>query len=767
MPRPATNALVGPGARDAAAEDDAVDLTVANFLPSAVGIAVATVAYAAAIWPGPGVPRLLTWCVLPLLSVAVLAALILPHRRLITHWGTRRWVSLLCVGYGTLGASWGLAFWLGDPSRSPEYHALLTLVFATAVCAGGVLSLAGFRRLATATFLPMWGMGVLFLLTHGRPALAATSVALPCALLGFNHLAHLMHLRASHLGHDAAKLAAELRTSEAEVRALVTHTAEAIWHLDGTSGMVLDANPAATALATTLGRADLDGHGRAFLAEAIPEITNLLTSGATHPRREVAARRSDGSKAYLLLSTAWIEGPPRRLAVLAHDVTDRKRLEAKLRHDATHDQLTGLPNRAGALRFLRSHLDAGDRPAVLFIDLDQFKAINDQFGHPAGDAALRTIADRLHAACPQHGIVARVAGDEFLLVLPDVRGEAALRRVVDTLLAAIETPIDVDGESCDLSATIGIAITDPSTPVDEVDLISHADLAMFQGKVDGRRKTVTYDSALHRRVEERLHLEHDLRHALSNRELEAWGQPLVALGTGRLAAVELLARWFRNGQLVMPDDFIPVAEETGMVVDLGRQMLGWAVDLLERWIDTPLRDVKVSVNIAARHLRNGQLIADLERRLLDSPIDRSLLAIELTETQLVEDPKRSIPYLEALPALGCELAIDDFGTGYSSLAALLAFPANVIKIDRTFVAGLLADPRRQAVVSAIVTLGRDFEHLVVAEGIETQEQLELLHSLGVPLGQGFLFSAALPVDDLEAWAYNALGPLGALMRRRP
>lgn len=731
-----------------------------------VGTALATVVYAAAIWPGPSTSHLLVWCLLPQLSFALLASVVVPHRRLVALWGPRRWANLLAVGYLMLGASWGLAFWLIPPGRSAEYHGLLTLVFATAVSAGGVLAFAGFRRLAAANFVPMWALAAVFLTLHGRPALAVGALLFVAVLLGYNHLAHRMHRRASRFRHDASSLAGSLRTSEAEARAVVHHAAEAIWHLDGATGLILEANPAATQLARSIGRPQLSGSRRAVLTEAIPDLAASLVPGSAHSGLEVTLLAPDDTEIHLLVSTAWIAGPPARMTVLARDITERKQLEARLRHEALHDHLTGLANRAGTLPFLREHLDAGHRPAVIFIDLDQFKAVNDQFGHGGGDTVLRVVAQRLQQISPRDALVARLGGDEFLLVLRHLRGDATLQNLIASIITAIETPIDLDGASCELTATVGIAIADPTVTGDEVDLISHADLAMFQGKVDGRRNTVTYDSGLRRRVAERIRIEHDLRHALANDELEAWGQPVVTLESGRLAAVELLARWCHNGQLVMPHEFITVAEETGMIVDLGGQMLTWAVDLLEHWSGTPLRDVKVNVNIAARHLRNGRLITDLERRLEGSDIDRSLLVVELTETQLVEDPERSVPHLEALRALGCGLAIDDFGTGYSSLSALLDLPATVIKIDRSFVAGLLGDRRQQAVVEAVVALGRQFDHQVVAEGIETAEQLELLHSLGVPLGQGFLFSAALPIDELEIWAHNALGPLGALMRGR-
>lgn len=766
MPLAVPHALAPTTGREAAAEQDAVHLTVAYFVPSVIGTALATIIYAAAVWPGPDPARLVAWCLLPQLSLAMLASLVVPHRRLVHQWGARRWATLLCVGYAALGASWGLAFWLIPPGTSPEYHGLLTVAFATAVSAGGVLNFAGFRRFAAANFVPMWSLAALFLVTHDRPALAAGALLFLAVLLGYNHLAHRVHARSSRFRYDAATLAMDLRASEAEARAVVHHAAEAIWHLDGTTWFVLDANPAATALAANLGHPGLDGTLVAPLTDAIPDLARQLTPGSTESGREITARRADGTTAHLLVSTAWIEGPPARMTVLARDISDRKRLEARLRHEATHDHLTGLLNRAGALPFLRTHLDSGRRPAVLFIDLDQFKAINDQFGHPGGDEVLRTAADRLHRVCPEGTVAARLGGDEFLVLLPHVGGDATVRQLTASILTALEAPFDLNGENCRLSATVGVTIADPDDPVDEVELISRADLAMFQGKVDGRGSTVIYDHALRRRLEERIRLEHDLRHALDHDEFEAWGQPVVALESGRLAAVELLARWFRDGQVTMPDQFIPVAEETGMVVELGRQMLGWAVDLLERWSDTPLRDVKVTVNIAARHLRDGQLVADLESRLRDSPIDRSLLVIELTESQLIENPDRSIPYLASLRALGCGLAIDDFGTGYSSLSALVDLPATVIKIDRSFVAGLLSSRRQQAVVEAVVSIGREFDHQVVAEGIETVEQWELLRALGVPLGQGFIFSAALPLDHLEMWAHNALGPLAALMRVR-
>ena len=445
----------------------------------------------------------------------------------------------------------------------------------------------------------------------------------------------------------------------------------------------------------------------------------------------------------------------RNLAAIA---VERHRFEGQLEHQAVHDVLTGLPNRLllmdrirhAVARCLRNGADV----AVLFIDLDNFKVINDSLGHGVGDLLLKKVAERFLAAVDPNDTVGRFGGDEFVVVCEEVGGEEGAVRVSERLAQALDEPIHVDGAEVVVSASIGITLAD-DIEADPQSLIRDADAAMYRAKEQGRAGHAVFEDELHQRVVRRLDLERALRGALADSELDVHYQPVVRLEDDEVVGVEALARWHRPGEgVVPPDRFIEVAEETGMVVQIDRWVLGEALKRLAEWRGSGFgEDLTVSVNLSARHLGDPKLSDVVEAALLDAGLPPSALSVEITESALAADAAAALYSLTSLSQLGVHLAIDDFGTGYASLDYLRRFAmADQLKIDRSFVADLdTGSTRDQAIVSASLLLARDLGFTSVAEGVETETQRQILIDLGCKLGQGFLLCPPLPASDLREW----------------
>ncbi len=428
-------------------------------------------------------------------------------------------------------------------------------------------------------------------------------------------------------------------------------------------------------------------------------------------------------------------------------------LVEQLRHDATHDALTGLLNRQGL--FLRAEHAAsaarrhGRGFGFVFVDLDRFKQVNDTQGHAAGDLLLREAAARLRATTRASDTLARLGGDEFVVLVEEADGALDAVRLAERLAAALEQPFDLDGDTVVVTASVGLAWSAHGEH-DPGELLANADTAMYRAKRAGRRQVAIFDDELRRWVEEHTGLEQALRRGLVEGEFEVWGQPVVDLASGAPIGVELLARWHRPGTGVVPPDvFIPVAEDSGLVSDLGRWVIGEAVALLDRWAAEPaLATLIVGVNISPRHLAGRELERDVRNALAAHPGAAGRLLVELTETALTDDLDEAAAVLADVRGLGVLVAIDDFGTGYSSLASLRRLPADVIKIDREFVGVLGTDPQATAIVKAAAELGQAFARAVVAEGIETPEQAASALALGCRVGQGFLFGRPRPLEEL-------------------
>jgi diguanylate cyclase (GGDEF)-like protein/PAS domain S-box-containing protein len=433
------------------------------------------------------------------------------------------------------------------------------------------------------------------------------------------------------------------------------------------------------------------------------------------------------------------------------DITERERIEAQLTHQALHDPITGLPNRTLFLDRVGMALArtrrAGGETAVLFIDLDRFKLINDSLGHEAGDRLLNTVAARLDNAMRESDSVGRLGGDEFA-VLCEVKEPEEAVMIAERIAAAIEAPVELStGQTSVVSASIGIALgSGSSTPAG---LLENADAAMYRAKEQGKARVETYDESMRARTLRRLQVESALRAAIEKEQMLVFYQAAVGLAEGEITGAEALVRW-RDPErgLVSPGEFIPVAEETGMIVPLGAWVLREACRAAAR-LRRPGRSFKMAVNLSTRQLVQPGLVQLVADTLEETGLEPASLCLEITETALMQDTDRAVVLLEELKALGITLSLDDFGTGYSSLSYLRRFPVDEVKVDRSFVDGLVDRPGDASIVAAVRDVTRTLGLDLVAEGIETKEQLDRLRALGYENGQGFLFARPGPFEGLE------------------
>jgi diguanylate cyclase len=428
---------------------------------------------------------------------------------------------------------------------------------------------------------------------------------------------------------------------------------------------------------------------------------------------------------------------------------DRKRTEVQLAHLALHDHLTGLPNRSvfddRLAHALRRRLDEQGGVAVLFVDIDGFKRINDTFGHGAGDEVLREAATRIRAAIRPHDTVARLGGDEFTILCEGVHGEQGALTIGRRVSDELGQPLVVDGHEIVLRASVGVSLAE-CEGVSAETLLQQSDDAMYRAKACGGGCPRMYAPGHARgRAGQEIQLESALRRAIPG-ELIAHYQPVVALDTGRLIGAEALVRWQHPTRgLVPPGEFIPVAEQSGLVVPLGSWMLSEACRQAVGW-----DDLRVSVNVSGRQVAEGSLVGSVTRALEESGLDPARLQLELTETVLMDDIDGHVALMSELKGLGVSLALDDFGKGYSSLSYLHRFPVDRIKIDRAFVGGLPDSRADLAIVSAVVSFARALDMEVVAEGVETQAHVDALREIGCEYAQGFFFHRPLAPERIQA-----------------
>jgi predicted signal transduction protein with EAL and GGDEF domain/DNA-binding response OmpR family regulator len=465
---------------------------------------------------------------------------------------------------------------------------------------------------------------------------------------------------------------------------------------------------------------------------------------------------------------------------IVQDVTDRRMAEDKIRHLANFDALTGLPNRRQLIWRTERALEHARRlnhpVGLLLIDLDRFKVINDTLGHGAGDELLMEVSRRLRS-CVRHSdqvmesavesmgsrshrtleAVGRLGGDEFVALLPEVSDETDAERVAARVLDVMREPIFVGGQECFVTASVGIAMF-PRDGQSVADLMRNSDVAMYSVKAQGRNAALLYRPALAGKGREKLELESALHKAIERNELVLHYQPKVDVRGARMVGAEALMRWQRGGTLVPPGDFIPLAEETGLIIPLSEWAIREAARQARIWQDSFGFADSIAVNLPNRLFERTDLVEHIHQAVTAYGVPHHAIELEITETGLMKDLQNVIPTLHRLNEIGVEISIDDFGTGYSSLAYLTTLPISELKIDRSFVRDLGMTPQSSAVVTAIIALARSLGLRVVAEGVENMRQMEVLHRLGCGMMQGFLFSKALAPEALDQWLQQTVLP---------
>jgi diguanylate cyclase (GGDEF)-like protein len=461
------------------------------------------------------------------------------------------------------------------------------------------------------------------------------------------------------------------------------------------------------------------------------------------------------------------DGNPVSLTGTIQDITERKHAEEQIRLLAYYDALTGLPNRRFFLQQLEQALlfaNRNDRMlAVLFLDLDRFKLVNDTLGHGVGDRLLQDVADRL-LRCLRRGdclaradeeegppsLVSRLGGDEFTIMLSDIEHFQDVAKVARRILEAISQPYSFEGQEVFLSTSIGISLY-PFDATTASDLIRNADGAMYQAKEQGRNGYQIYDESMNAKALERIILESQLHKALKEEEFTVYYQPQVSSRSGRIVGVEALVRWnSRELGIVEPGRFLALAEEIGLVIQIDKWMMRHACQQHRDWIDAGLPPVTLALNISGQHFLKNDLLETVTAVLAETGMDPGHLELELTEGVLMAHTEKTVQTLKALKEMGVRLAIDDFGTGFSSLSYLKRFPLDVLKIDRTFINDITSDPDDAAITLATIEMAHTLKLQVIAEGVETEAQLEFLKDHGCDTYQGYLFSRPVPPDSIAS-----------------
>ncbi|GAB3000360.1 EAL domain-containing protein [Amycolatopsis acidiphila] len=530
----------------------------------------------------------------------------------------------------------------------------------------------------------------------------------------------------------------------------------------GASGLVISANPAAERILGIPEVAMLGSspHEWPVYAESGQRMSpseypsaQVRRTGIAQQGRVMRVLRRDGRNVWLSASCRAMNPEDSDLSayVLSFtDITERRAIGERLEHDATHDPLTGLANRTLVLAELAARLHGPHRTstAVLFIDLDKFKVINDSLGHTVGDRVLRIAGERLRRAVRRDDVVGRLGGDEFVVIASEMHGEPEVRALTEHLRDSLTRPISVDGRKLHVDASIGIVLAAAGDPRAADELLRDADVAMYQAKTLGRSRYEFFDVELRRRMQRRLRLEQDLRDAVRLGKLWAAYQPVVDLRTNRMVAVEGLLRWTHPVHgAVPPMEFIPLAEESDLINQLGAHVLRVTTQELAARRASGL-DVDLKINLSTRQLDDPALIPDVERALHTTGLPAKALCLEITESALMRDSALASEALSALREIGVRLAIDDFGTGYSSLAQLQRLTLDTLKIDRSFVMRLGDSADAEAIVTSIIAMAHAVQLTVVAEGVENEMQLNLLRELGCDQAQGYYLGKPMPAREL-------------------
>jgi len=567
-----------------------------------------------------------------------------------------------------------------------------------------------------------------------------------------------------------ALLGEQLATREAQLEEAQRLARLGSWEWDVRSGEVVWSEQLCrlTGMRDVAGPAAFDRYLALVAEEDRYDAARLFSLEAAEDPPVIARHRlvrRDGAVRWVqghMTAAGWDdEGRPVRVIGTMQDITEQKTAEDALAHSALHDGLTGLVNREVLLdrlrRVLVSRRPDGSVVAVVFLDLDQFKWVNDSCGHSAGDRLLVEVARRLEGVVDATDTLARFGGDEFVVLCEQVEAEAAAVDTVERLVSALSLPFTLEGDEVTVTASVGVAVAVPGTGADAELVVRDADIAMYRAKERGRARVEVFDAQMRERASARLQTQSDLSHALERSELEVHFQPVVDMRSGSVTGSEALVRWQHPVHgLLGPDAFVPHAEETGLIVALGAAVLAQACATTAGWNLTRTDPLEVAVNLSARQLADPQLAAVVQEALSASGLPAHLLCLEVTETVVMDDAEASSAVLGQLRDLGVRVAIDDFGTGYSSLAYLRSLPVDLLKVDRSFIAAVDDEGPGLAIVTAVLALARALDLGVVAEGVETVGQRAALSALGVPLAQGWLWGRAVPAEDAE-WRHEASG----------
>ena len=688
----------------------------------------------------------------------------------------RRVPLLLLIGFATMFLGdilWSVAKISGDYLPGALQDVLYVACYVPLAAAGREQMRARATRVAPSALdslaqsLPYAAMLTAFLVlvsfTHGdigNPATVMTIVVFGLSLLVMVRQALVLREDALTRERRAARMVEDRYAS------LIANASDVIMIVT-VDGSLRFASPASK---RTLGLSSEDLAGKNLLdlwaGDDGERLRAFLAEVAATPRGAVGPvelRIERGSNRYVLeiVGSNLTDDPAvQGLALNFRDISERKALEEQLRQLAFHDPLTLLANR-NLFRDRVQHsltlaLRSKHQVAVLFLDLDNFKNVNDSLGHDAGDRLLQAVAQRLVKSTRFSDTVARLGGDEFAILLEEIATLAEVERLAASLIEKLEQPFTHSAREVRVSVSIGVAFSTFEVGAEE--LLSKADIAMYHAKAAGKNRFVTFEPRMQELLHERLRLEADIGRALANEEFFVEYQPIVDLGTRSLLGVEALVRW-RHPELgvLMPARFIQVAEECGQIVTLGRWVLARACRELQLWSATVAggASLRVAVNISGHHLQHGELVRDVAQALEESGLDPGNLVIELTESTIMHNTEVNLERLRQLKALGVRLAIDDFGTGYSSLSYLHRFPIDILKIDHSFVNRLTNTYNGPELARAVITLGETLGLDTVAEGIELEPQVAALLSLGCVAGQGFLFATAGSLEQLSKSAFVA------------
>jgi diguanylate cyclase (GGDEF)-like protein/PAS domain S-box-containing protein len=555
-----------------------------------------------------------------------------------------------------------------------------------------------------------------------------------------------------------------LRESEERFRSAFDHAAVGM-ALVAPDGRWLEVNPS---LRELLGYGEEEISGTTLLqvlhrddiGTTLADIYRMIAREIVTVSRETRFVKRSGETAWVMANFSTVadaEGAVMHFILQAQDVTERKRAEERLHHAAFYDALTGLPNRplfienlGTAIRRTQQYPD--HLVAMLFLDLDRFKNINDSLGHIVGDQLLNAVAKRLAGSVRPTDMVSRFGGDEFAVMLNGVDSVDEVVEIAERILASIARPFKLSGYEVVTSSSMGITLSTIGYANTE-DFLRDADMAMYRAKERGKGRFEIFDTYMHARAMTRLQLENDLHYALEREEFEVYYQPIVDLPSGGIAGFEALIRWNHPEKgLVSPADFIPVAEDTDMIIPIGEWILRSACETVKGWQDEfgGPEPVTVSVNLSGKQFKQPDLVARIESILNETGLQARSLRLEITESAVMDDAEAAREMLRSLRRLGVQVSIDDFGTGYSSLSYLHKFPANILKIDQSFVARMIGDDEALGIVETIITLASRLKMSVVAEGIETAEQLDVLKEFGCDYGQGYHFAKPLQAAAAEA-----------------